>query len=527
METYYKDSVTMSNRKPSWADQEEHRPSTLLTNAQAVRAVVSAVEGTLGPKGLDTMLVSRQGDVVVTNDGVTILELMEVTHPAAKMLVNIARAQQDEIGDGTTTATLLAGALVQEGCAHVQAGVPVTRVIEGIRQGVLLALKEIQAHSRPLIRADDPRLMHVARIAGREHEDIASLVVHAAQRMGLEKLRDPAFRLSEMIVSSIGAKSEVFDGLILNKPRMNPHMPEVVEEPWVLLLDDALEEEKIDEAALRTDAGFQTYLRYKEEFRQSLSRLISMGVRFIGTSRGVSPAAEELLVEAGVLTVQRISSRDMRRLAEYTGARPAKRASLHKSPDELRKLLGRCSRVQEDPRTERIRLEGGCGKPMATILVGAATAEVAGERERIARDAASSVQAAVRGGVVPGGGALELYISRVLEKYRETVQGMAAFGVDAVAKALRRPMTQIVMNAGFNPLEKMEEANAGQICADSDALAIDCETGEVVDMMEQGILDPTLVKYHALKAAGEVAVAILRIHTIVRMRGAGEEADGF
>jgi chaperonin GroEL (HSP60 family) len=525
METCYKDSMYMSNNKQKWSEQED-RHSTLLSNAQAVRAVTAAVEGTLGPKGLDTMLVSRNGDVIVTNDGVTILDLMEITHPAAKMLINIARAQQDEIGDGTTTATLLAGALVQEACAHVQTGVPVTRIIEGIQQGISRALEEIQARSRPLEQVDDPRLLQVARIAGREHGDIASLVVKAAQLMGLEKLRDPSFRLSEMIVSSVGATSEVFHGLLLNKQRMSPHMPEKVEKTWVFLLDDALEAEGIDEEALRTETGFQTYLQYKEEFRQSVRRLIDLGVRFICTGRGVSPVAEEMLTEAGVFVVQRVSSRDMRRLADYTGARPVKRTGLHKSPDELKKMLGWCAHVYQDKRMDMIRLEGGHGKPMATILVGATTAEVVGERARIAKDAASSVQAAVRGGIVPGGGALELYISRVIEKYREKVRGMAAYGVDAVAKALRRPMTQIVLNAGFNPLEKIEDANAGQIHTNCDSLAIDCESGEVVDMMKRGVLDPTLVKYHALKAAGEVAVAVLRIQTIVRMRSDGMEDQG-
>ena len=163
-------------------------------------------------------------------------------------------------------------------------------------------------------------------------------------------------------------------------------------------------------------------------------------------------------------------------------------------------------------------MSGGRGKPFATILVGASTEEVVGERERICKDAASAVQAAVRGGFLPGGGAAELALAREVEKYRDSVQGMERFGVAAVAEALHRPMAQVVANAGFNPLEKVEAVKALQLKRQSDSLGIDCDRGNVADMIEMGVVDPVPVKYHALQAAGEVSTAILRIHTIVKMR---------
>jgi chaperonin GroEL (HSP60 family) len=140
------------------------------------------------------------------------------------------------------------------------------------------------------------------------------------------------------------------------------------------------------------------------------------------------------------------------------------------------------------------------------------------ERERICKDAASAVQAAVRGGFVPGGGAIELAVAREVEKFRDTVQGMERFGVSAVAEALQRPMSQVVANAGFNPLEKIEAVKALQLKRQSDSLGIDCDRGSVADMIEMGVVDPLPVKAHALKAAGEVATAILRIHTVVKMK---------
>ncbi len=164
-----------------------------MTNANAIKAIAQAVEGTIGPKGLDTMLVDQFGDVVITNDGVTILDLMDVNHPAARMLIKIAKAQQEEIGDGTTTATIMAGALVNEGVEQVIRGVPVAKVIEGLRIGLKKALEALEQKTIQVFDTNDPILQSVALIAGRENEDIAQLVVQAARNMGKEKLLDPSF----------------------------------------------------------------------------------------------------------------------------------------------------------------------------------------------------------------------------------------------------------------------------------------------------------------------------------------------
>lgn len=510
------------SQKPPEADE---RLAALYSNATAVRAIASAVEGTIGPKGLDTMLVDTQGHVIITNDGVTILNRMEVTHPAAKMLINVASAQQEEIGDGTTTATLLAAALLNEGVAQVERGVPVTRVIEGISSGVHYAVERLQSRARMLESIGNDVLFQVAMVAGREHEDIARLVTEAVRLIGYDKLRDPQYRLSDHVMSSVGANSEVFEGLIFNKQRMSPQMPDTVRDAQILIVDDALEPEEIDSEALGTEAGFLLYRQYKEEFRRNLLALTEMGVNAVFTDRGVSPVAEEVLGEAGVMIVQRVAAKDLRKIAEHTGARAIKRTGIAKPPEELHRFLGRAAMIFEDERMENIRIIGGSGKPLATILVGASTEEVVGERSRIARDAASSVQAAVRGGVVPGGGSIELWTSREVEKMRETVRGMTGFGVEAVARALRKPMTQIVQNAGFNPLEKIEEANVAQVERGTDSLAINCEDGSVCDMEEYGIYDPTPVKLHALRAAGEVTVAIMRIHTIIRMKERVDEEE--
>ena len=496
----------------------DERLAALMTNANAIRAIAQAVEGTIGPKGLDTMLVDQFGDVVITNDGVTILDMMDVNHPAARMLIKIAKAQQEEIGDGTTTATIMAGALVSEGVAQVLRGVPVAKVIEGLRIGVKKAVSVLESKTIQVKDIHDPILKQVALVAGRENEDIAELVVQAAILMGQEKLGDPSFKLSEIIRAEEGAENQVVPGVIINKEPMNKEMPKKLGPVKVLVIDDALEPEEVEDEALATEAGFSRYLALQEEFRKNIKKIVEAGVNLVLVDRGVDAAAEEFLTDHQVMVLQRVSNRELRRAGEHTGARLLKRTGLKKNLAELEKYLGGAQEAFLDEKLEHVRLLGGAGKAEATVLVGASTEEVVGERERIAKDAASAIQAAVKGGIVPGGGSIELAIARHIEEARKDVRGMAAYGLDCVIAALKKPFSQIVLNAGFNPLEKLGDVMAAQAESGLDSLGIDCDTGEVKDMVQLGVFDPALVKKHALIAAGEVAEAILRIDTIIKKK---------
>jgi chaperonin GroEL (HSP60 family) len=509
---------TMNLKQAGSGAEVDERLAALLTNANAVRAITAAVEGTIGPKGLDTMLVDRFGDVIITNDGVTILDKMDVNHPAAKMLINIAKAQQAEVGDGTTTATIMAGGLVAEGVSQVLRGVPVAKVIEGIRYGVARALEQVERRGRQIEDVNDPILRNIAMIAGREHEDIADLVVKAAHLIGKEKLMEKNFKLSDIITAEEGAGNEVFMGVIVDKERMNKEMPDTLENAKILIIDDALEPEEVEDEALSTETGFKRYIDLQDEFKKNAQKIVELGVKAVLVDRGVHDAAEEIMTDAGIMVMQRVSAKDLRRVAEHTGARMIKRTGLKKDAADLEKYLGFAEKIYEDEKLEQVRILGGQGKPMATVLVGAATEEVVGERERIAKDAASSVQAAVKGGYVPGGGSVEIAVAREVEKSREQLKGMAAYGVDCVANALKRPLSQIVENAGYNPLEKLELIVGAQAAQSLDSLGVDCDTGEVTDMLERGVIDPVPVKMHAVKAAGEVAVAILRIDTIIKKK---------
>jgi archaeal chaperonin len=503
----------------------DERLSALLTNAAAVRAIAGAVENTLGPHGLDTMLVDRTGDIVVTNAGVTILDRMEVTHPAARMVINIARNQHEQIGDGTTTATIIAGALVNEGLNYVIKGVPVSKILEGIKAGIDACLTEIEAKAIKVKSLDDPMLFNVARVAGRGQDDIAAGVMQLASSMKRSTLLDPVFKLADRIVAEVGAENEVYRGLLVKKRRLNDQMPRKLEDVRILMLEDSLMPEELSDSALKTEAGFSKYLERQEEFRDNCARLVAMGVRLIVAEGGIDDFAEELLTREGVMALGRVGGSEFKDILEFTGARPLKRTGLSRDESAIMPYLGHAARVSEDQKLGHVRISGGKGEAIATFLLGAATEEIAGEKERIARDAASSLQAAVRGGIVAGGGSLEVSLIPRLKKVRSTARGMAVYGIDCVIEALKRPMAQIMANAGFNPLEKLEEVTKrGE--EKSGSWGFDCDTGAIVDMVKEGIVDPLLVKKHVLKAALEVAGAILRINTIIKMRD-GEIRNSF
>ena len=241
----------------------------LLNNTEAARAISRAVEGTIGPRGLDIMMVDRFGDVVITNDGVTVLKLMEANHPAARLIINAARAQQAEVGDGTTTATIIAGALVAEGSAQILKGVPVIRVLDGIQIGINAAIKFIKERTRQLSSIEDKLLFDTAAIAGRGHQDLAHLVIEGAQLIGMAQMQNPDYKFADSIVARELASNQVFNGVIINREPLNIEMPNYIEQSNILVIDDALRPEDIDHEAMRTEHGFQYYLKAREIYEIS------------------------------------------------------------------------------------------------------------------------------------------------------------------------------------------------------------------------------------------------------------------
>lgn len=503
------------------AEHAEEKISALQTNAQAVRAVRNAIEGTIGPKGLDTMLVRPNGDILITNDGVTILEEMQADHPAARMLVHLARGQQNAVGDGTTTATLICAELVLSGVEQAAKGIPIMKIIEGIELGVAAGLKALKEEVRQDSVSD--ALYKIALIAGRGNKDIANLVVEAAQKVGEEKLMRPHFRLAEQICAQENSLSEVFPGVLITKERMSCEMPTLSKAVNVLVVDDALEMPEIKAETLAVESGVERYLALQSEFVANLKKLRQLNVGLVLTDRNIAPEAEEFFVESGIIALRRVEHQELVAAAEHTGARLIKRTGLKKSCEELAGVIGFADIVKVDEKLQQLRISGGKGENAVTILVGAATRENALERQRIAADAASSVQAAVRSSVVAGGGAVEIALVRSIRNFRKTIAGMSAYGVDCVIAALECPVAQMAKNSGYNPLEKVESLIAAQNQAKSTTIGLNCNNGNLEDMLLNGIIDPLDVKYQALQGAAEVAIAILKIEKIIRAKALGDQ----
>ena len=497
--------------------ETDERLSALITNASAVRAIAGAVENTLGPKGMDTMLVDSAGNIVVTNAGVTILDSMEVTHPAARMLISIARNQHNQAGDGTTTATIMAGTLVSEGLNHIMRGVPAGRIIDGITNAIDKCLCILKEKTIKINGFHDPLLKRAVMIAGRGDINITDSVIELAKKVGEEKIKDKAFKLSDRLISISGAESNLFNGLVIKKRRQNDLMPVSREKVKTIIFNDAIMPEELSENAMRTEAGFSAYKLYQEEFRRNLTKFKDLGIKLVISSKGIDPFAEEFFTTNEIMAVTRVFGKQLTDISEFTGGKPLRRNALEKNSEEIEKSLGYLEFIEEDVRYGLLKMSGGKGASISTFIQGASTEEITYEKERIAQDACASLKSAFNEGVIAGGGAFELSLIPILKSQRDGIKDLSAYGIDCVIEALKRPMSQITSNAGFNPLEKLELA-LGTHKEKQGYWGIDCDTGELTDMFEKGVLDSSAVKRHALISAKEIAQAILRINTIIRMK---------
>lgn len=494
------------------------RLAALRTNLDAAAVVSGAVERTIGPKGLDVMLMDENGEAIVTNDGATILANMDVRHPVARMMIKMAQAQEEEVGDGTTTATILAGALIRAGGEQVERGVPLNHVLDGMEVAWGWALAELERHAQHLSGLDDVRLRQTALVSARGQQDIAQLAVETAYTVGEEILFDPQVDCKKWVIATTCGRSEVVKGVIIERPRIHKEMPCEIEDARILLVDDALGPRELGDEALSSEAGFSEFVAAQEQFRRNLRKLQDAGVNCILLNRGLADIGDDVLYDLGIMVVEYVSHRKLEEIARYTGGRLVKRSILERSIEQIASSVGRAKKITADDANDTITILEGKGRPAATVVVRATTDEVVEERLRITKDAIAAMQCAVRGGVVPGGGAVELALARYLKTRESEIIGLQRYGLLCCISALQKPMAQIVTNAGFNPLEKIELAWNAQSETGIDSLGIDCNTGELVDMAECGIWDPYPVKYHALRAAWEIARSVLRIDLIMRKR---------
>lgn len=493
---------------------KEENVSLISGNISAVRTVMTAIEGTIGPKGLDTMLLDPFGNVTITNDGYTILEMMDASHPVTKLLIHAVKAQQDEIGDGTTTTALIATALILSGYRYMENGVAVAHLLEGLEEAKEEALKAYQALS--FMPSDEAFLKAVSKIAGRGDEAITEVIIEGLNLVGKEALKSDGIEFSEMVQGAIGEKNSVVQGLVIEKEPLLANCVEKVDAPKVLIIDDALDIEMRHKEMMHTEAGFAHYMALEKAFYGLIEKIIASGVKAVFVQRGLDKKAEAIFSEHGIYALSRVRLKDIEKLARHTGAKALSLGEVERF--DLALALGEAREVYWDKAKETTVVLGGKGEEMATILISAQTKEILEERVRIAKDATASLQSALKKGVVYGGGASELYVARALREKELKETGLKKVGYTLLAEALEKPFCQMVENAGYQSMEKKALIDKAQIEANNASLGLDFSTGEVCDMANLGIYDAMAIKENAVRVAIEVAKSILKINVIVRKK---------
>ncbi len=495
-------------------------------NIMAAKAVAEIVRTTLGPKGMDKMLVDSLGDVVITNDGVTILETMEIEHPAAKMIVEVAKAQENEVGDGTTTATVLAGELLKKAEELLDQDIHPTIIARGYKIAAEKAMEIIDEMAIPVDEKDLEMLKKIVKTSmngrGTESgiEKLSELVVNAVLKIkeevdGKVVIDIDNIKIEKKAGGSL-SDSELIEGVVLDKERVHPGMPRVVEKARIALLNVPLEvkEPETDAQIQITDPEkLEAFLEKEEEMiKKMVQKIKEVGANVVFCQKGIDDLAQHLLAKEGIFAVRRVKKSDMKVLAKATGAR-----IVTDLRDLTKEDLGYAERVEERKVAgEPMVFVEGCKDPKAvTILLRGGTEHVVDEAERSVKDAMKVLAATLKDGkVVPGGGAVEIELAIQLAKYAPKVGGREQLAVEAFAKALEIIPRSLAENAGLSAIDLLVKAKAEHEKGKRYA-GIDVFEGDVIDMMEKGVIEPAKVKKQAIKSASEAAIMLLKIDDVI------------
>ncbi|MFO7927648.1 MAG: thermosome subunit beta [Halobacteriota archaeon] len=491
-------------------------------NVMAARAITLAVGTTLGPGGLDKMLSDSTGEIVVTNDGETILNSMEVSNPAGRLLIDIAQAQAEAVGDGTTTAIVLGGVLLDNADELIERGLHPRSVIEGYERARALAVDRLEELGRGVDPDDTQTLQAVAETAltgslgDDDRERLARLLVSAVQRTATDG-RVYLDRIdTELEVGPSVAESELFDGGIYDRELLHSGMPAELSEARVLLMKgeatlepDIPGDRRYTSFQVETPGDLDAVHAMEDEHRDDkVARIIDAGVNCVFCEKGIDDGSQDRLAEAGILALRRIDPSDLRFLRHVLGG------SVLTHLDDIRETdIGRGS-IERATDGERLYVTGENGDAM-TLFLRAPTGILAEELERGVDDALRSIErTVVDGAVVPGAGATEIELARALRAGVAEADGRAQLAIEAAADAVEILPRTIVKNAGGNTIDIVAslrvEHDRGSAWAGWDAT-----NGRIVDTGDEGIVDALSVKRQAINSAIEAATLILRIDDII------------
>jgi len=511
------------------------------TNIMAARIVAETVRTTLGPRGMDKMLVDSLGDVVITNDGVTILEEMEIEHPAAKMIVEIAKTQEEEVGDGTTTAVILAGELLKKAEILLEQDIHPTVIAKGYQMAADKAQEILEKIAIPVKIEEDEVLEKIVSTAMSGKGSVAvrdslnKILVRAIKEVAEKENGKYIVDLDNIkIEKKTGGgivDTELIQGITIDKERVHSEMPRDVKDAKILILDSSLEVKETEgDAQIRVNSPdqLQAFIQQEEKImREMVDKVKKTGATVVFCQKGIDELAQYFLAKAGIYACRRVKQSDIAKLAKATGARIVTNLS-----DTSSKELGYAGLVEEKKIAgEALTFVRNCKNPKAvTILIRGGTEHVVDEVERAVEDALGDLAAVIETGkIVAGGGAPETEVSRELMKYALGLSGREQLAVKSFAEALEIIPKTLAENGGLDPIDILINIKTAHEEGKKWA-GVDVSTGKIIDMYHANVLEPLKVKTQAIKSASEVSVMILRIDDVIAAgklsRGMPSGAEG-
>ncbi|HLC55148.1 MAG TPA: thermosome subunit beta [Candidatus Nanoarchaeia archaeon] len=492
------------------------------TNIMAAKLVADTVRTTLGPKGMDKMIVDSLGDVTITNDGVTILEEMQIEHPAAKMIVEVAKTQENEVGDGTTTAVVFAGELLKNAERLLEQEIHPTVIARGYRVASEQAIKILNSIAQPIAAADTETLKKIAttamtgKAAGFSRELLADLAVKAIKQVADSNEIDTENIKLEKKVGGGVEDSELIQGIVLDKEKVHPGMPKQMRNAKIALLDVAVEikSAEIDtKIQISSPEQIEAFMQKEEEMiRKMADKIIKSGANVIFCQKGIDDVAQHYLAKAGIYAARRIKKSDMEKLARATQA-----VIVSSLEDLSAKDLGQAGLVEEvKVKDEEMTYVRDCKNAKAvTLLVRGGTEHVVDEVERALKDAIGDVATTLRDGkAVAGAGATETELALQLRKFANSLSGREQLAVLAFADAMEVIPRTLAENAGLDPIDMLTEMKVAHEKGQKWA-GIDVFLGKTVDAWQAGVIEPLKIKTQAVRSASEVAEMLLRIDDVI------------
>jgi thermosome len=495
-------------------------------NILAARIVAEAVKSSLGPKGMDKMLVDSFGDVTITSDGRTILDEMDIQHPAAKMMVEVSKTQDNEAGDGTTTAVVIAGELLSNAEKLIEKNIHPTIIIDGYKKAAekaLETLEKIAITVNPLSKEEIKKAAMTSmasKLVAEHREYLAELAVQAVLQVAEKTETGYKVDIDDVKVEKKPGESitdtKLINGIVLDKEIVHPGMPKRIENAKIALINCPLEIEKTEfDAKINIDSPEQmeAFLKQEEEMlKEMVEKIAATGANVILCQKGIDDMAQHFMARKQILAVRRVKKSDMEKLAKATGGKIVTNLDDLSTTD-----LGYAEIVEERKIGEdKMTFIEGCKHPKSvTILVRGGTERIVDEAERSLHDALCVVRDIVEEPkILAGGGAPETEIARVLREYAETLPGREQLAVQKYAEALEIVPETLAENAGLDPIDILSELRALHEKGETWA-GVEVHDGKVKNMLEASVLEPLSVKKQIIKSATEAATMILKIDDII------------